>query len=100
MAEGRRWSVEELETAIHELRSASPEEAVVALTGLANRAIIDLHNVARGEAGKRRGEPDWGQWARLANAARSAVLQIAAVRDTLKAMRAAAPRGSDPPDGQ
>lgn len=86
MSERQKLSAEELEAAIHELRSNPPEQAVVDLTALAHRAIIDLHNVARDEANKRRGAADWGTWASLANAARSAVLQIAAVRDTLKKM--------------
>lgn len=87
MSDRQRLSTEELEAAIHQLRSDPPERAIVDLTALANRAIVDLHNVAREEASKRRGQADWGQWARLANAARSAVLQIAAVRDTLKTLR-------------
>ena len=80
--------IAEVDAAIRRLRSAPSDQAVVDLTAIANRAIIELHNVARGEASRRRGEPDWGQWARLANAARACVLQVAAVRDTLKQMPA------------
>ena len=78
--------IADVDEAIRGLRSAPPDQAVADLTAIANRAIIELHNVARSEASRRRGEADWGQWARLANAARACVLQVAAVRDTLKGM--------------
>ena len=41
--------------------------------------------MARAQANAHRGEPEWGKWARLANAVRSGVLQLAAIRDALKA---------------
>lgn len=94
MSDSQHRSVEDLEAGIRELRSAPPERAVIDLTTLANRAIIDLHNVARSEAAKRKGEADWGQWARLANAARGAVLQVAAVRDALKGIKLDPPSSS------
>lgn len=84
MTEPQELSLEAIDAAIRRLRSAPPEQAASDLAAIANRAIIELHNVARGEASKRRGDADWGRWARLANAARSGVLQLAAVRDTLK----------------
>lgn len=84
MSEGHELTVEEIDAAIRRFRGGPPERAAIDLAAIANRAIIELHNVARGEANQRRGEADWGRWARLANAARSGVLQIAAVRDTLK----------------
>lgn len=86
MSEEQGLSLEAIDTAIRRLRGTPPEQAARDLTAIANRAIIELHNVARTAANERRGAPDWGQWARLANAARSGVLQIAAVRDTLKGM--------------
>ena len=87
MSETRDWTVADLEAAIHKLASDPPENAVDDLTRLANRAIVDLHVVARGEAAKRKGSEDWGQWARLANAVRSGVLQIAAIKDALKGIK-------------
>jgi len=86
MSEEQELSVESIDAAIRRLRNTPPEQAASDLAAIANRAIIELHNVARSAANERRGAPDWGQWARLANAARSGVLQIAAVRDTLKGM--------------
>lgn len=84
--ESERPAVDRVEQLIRDLGSGPPEQAVVDLTAVANRAVIELHKLARQEANQRRGEPDWGKWARLANAARSGVLQIAAVRDSVKAM--------------
>lgn len=86
MQEEPELSLTAVDAAIRSLRSAAPHQAAADLTAIANRAIIELHNVARREAAQRRGEADWGQWARLANAARACVLQVAAVRDTLKGL--------------
>ena len=88
MSEQPQPDVDDLEAAIHKLASGPPERAVSDLARLANRAIVDLHVVARGEAARRKGSEDWGQWARLANAVRSGVLQIAAIKDALKGMKA------------
>ncbi|HZT08918.1 MAG TPA: hypothetical protein VFC51_17985 [Chloroflexota bacterium] len=79
-------SVDAIERAIRRLAQQPPERAAFDLGAVTNRAIIELHNVARKEASARRGASDWGAWARLANAARSGVLQIAAVRDSLKSL--------------
>jgi len=84
--ENERPTVDRVEQLIRDLGSGPPEQAVLDLTAVANRAVIELHKLARQGANQRRGEPDWGKWARLANAARSGVLQIAAVRDSVKAM--------------
>lgn len=86
MAQPVDLSPDAIDTALRAWRAGPPERAAIDLAAIANRAIIELHNVARAEANKRRGGEDWGQWARLANAARSGVLQLAAVRDSLKAM--------------
>jgi len=91
--EGERLTVGTIDRAVRELADAAPERAIVDLAAVANRAIIELHKVAREQANQRRGAPEWGKWARLANAARSTVLQMAAVRDSLKAMGAATPSG-------
>jgi hypothetical protein len=84
--EEEELSLAEVDAAIRRLRGGPAGPAAADLTAIANRAIIELHNVARTEANRLRGEPNWGQWARLANAARACVLQVAAVRDTLKLM--------------
>lgn len=55
-------------------------EAVLTLAAIANRAIAALNTLARSEANARRGGEDWGAWASLANAARDAVLKMAACR--------------------
>ena len=78
---------DQLDDLIKRLASAPPEQALADLTNVANRAIIELHKLARQEANARRGQPEWGKWARLANAVRSGVLQIAAVRDSVKGIR-------------
>lgn len=80
----RQPSPEEIEQAIRQLGARPAEEAIPALTLVANRAIVELHRLAREQANARRGQPDWGQWARLANAVRSGVLQVAAIRDSVK----------------
>ena len=85
-AENEEFTMAEVDAAIRRIRGGPAGPAATELTAIANRAIIELHNVARTEANRLRGEPDWGQWARLANAARACVLQVAAVRDTLKVM--------------
>lgn len=57
-------------------------DAAATLAAIAHRATNDLHRVARAEAGARRDLPEWGAWAALANAARDAVLKMAAIRRT------------------
>ncbi len=81
-----RASAKRVEELIPQLAIGTPEQAAADLTAVANRAVIELHKLARQEANARRGAPDWGKWARLANAARSGVLQIAAVRDSIKGL--------------
>lgn len=64
------------------IRAASDPEAsgqpverrVLALAAIANRALAQLFSLARNEASRRRGMPEWGRWAALQNAAREAVL--------------------------
>lgn len=81
-------SVELLDRRIRQLAEGPPEQAIRDLTALANRAVIEIHKIAREQAKDRRGGADWGKWARLANAARSGVLQLASIRDSLKAFPA------------
>ena len=63
-----------------------PVEAAQTLTELVNRAAVELHKLARAQAQARRGEADWGEWAKLANAARTAVLQAASCRDAARGL--------------
>ncbi len=83
-------TAEEIEQAIRQLGARDPEESVPGLTAVANRAIIELHRIARGQANERRGQADWGRWARLANAVRGGVLQLASIRDSVKGLGLAA----------
>ena len=89
-------AISELEDAIRRLADGPPDRAAADLTAVANRAIIELHKVARDQERQRRGEADWGGWARLANAARGSVLQVATVRDSLKRLGGGAPPSVKP----
>jgi hypothetical protein len=82
----RMATVESIERDIRSLAANEPEQAVAELTAVANRVIIELNKIARGQAAERRGQPDWGAWARLANAVRGTVLQVATIRDSLKVL--------------
>src|SRR4051794_31627891 len=88
-----------VDQAIRQIAEGPPDLAVVELTAVANRAIIELHKIARQEANSRRGGADWGPWARLANAVRSGVLQVAAIRDSLKSLPTD-PQETAPPQAQ
>lgn len=93
-------SIEALEASIRELSAGPPEQAIADLTVVANRAIIELHRVAREQAKAQRGQPEWGSWARLANAVRSGVLQVAAIRDSVKGLGLSPNAGSVRPGGE
>jgi hypothetical protein len=58
----------------------TPERAALTLAAIANRAVAELNKLARAEAISRRGSPEWGAWAGLANTARDAVLRVATCR--------------------
>lgn len=88
-----RLTTKDIEEAIRQLSTLPPERALVDLTAITNRAIIELHKVARQQASQQRGQADWGKWAKLANAARSGVLQVAAIRDSVKGI---APQSESP----
>ena len=73
----------EVEDAIQTaLNNPSREDAVLSLAAIANRTIAALNSLARTESNARRGQPDWGTWAALANAARDTVLKTATLRKT------------------
>ena len=66
-----------------------PAAAGLALAEMSSRVAVELHKLARTEAQARRGQPDWGSWAKLANAARTAVLQAASCRDAARELNQA-----------
>jgi hypothetical protein len=101
MTEAPPPSVADLEQQIRLLGAAAPETAIVDLTTVAQRAIIELNRVAKQQATERRGQPEWGQWARLANAVRGSILQVATVRDAIKPLvkASAVPSGESSDDG-
>jgi hypothetical protein len=55
-------------------------EAALRLAAIANRATTMLHQLAREEANARKGQPDWGRWAALANTSRDVLLRTATSR--------------------
>jgi len=59
----------------------SPEQAVYVVAVLANRSATELHKLARAQATATKGDPAWGSWASLQNAARRLVLDAASARD-------------------
>lgn len=61
--------------------STGPEAAAYAVAVLANRAVTELHRLAKNEATARKGAPEWGNWAAFQNAARNLVLQSSTARD-------------------
>lgn len=70
------------------VRDRPPPEAALGLAELSSRVAVELHKLARAEAQARRGTEDWGRWAKLANAARTAVLQAASCRDAARELNA------------
>jgi hypothetical protein len=71
----------EVEDAIRGVAMAEqPEAAALTLAAIANRAVAELNKLARAQSSARRGQPDWGTWAGLANTARDAVLRVATCR--------------------
>ena len=58
-----------------------PEEAGRLLANTSNRSIALLYKLARDQAAARKGQTDWATWAKLANAARSAVLAASMCRE-------------------
>jgi hypothetical protein len=74
------------EQALRAATEQPPREAALALAELVNRAAVELHKLARAQAQATRGEPAWGDWAKLANAARTAVLQAASCRDAARGL--------------
>src|SRR5688500_12390202 len=57
------------------------EQAVYLVAVLANRSAAELHRLAQSRATATKGEPAWGSWASLQNAARRLVLDATSARD-------------------
>jgi hypothetical protein len=71
----------EVEAAIKASVEGDPATAAYVLAAVANRAAAALHKLARETSEARKGQPDWGRWARLQNASRDAVLRTATSRE-------------------
>jgi len=59
----------------------APEQAVYVVAVLANRSAAELHRLAKAQATATKGEPAWGTWASLQNAARRLVLDATSARE-------------------
>src|SRR4051812_27024825 len=67
---------------IRELQAGlDPEQAVYVVAVLASRSAAELHRLTKAQATATKGEPAWGSWASLQNAARRLVLDAASARD-------------------
>ena len=58
-----------------------PDQAVYMVAVLANRSAAELHRLANSQAKATKGEPSWGSWASLQNAARRLVLDATSARE-------------------
>ena len=71
-----------VDTLIRELQQGlDVDQAVYVVAVLANRSAAELHRLAKAQATATKGEPAWGSWASLQNAARRLVLDATAARD-------------------
>ena len=71
-----------VDTLIRELQQElDVDQAVYVVAVLANRSAAELHRLAKAQATATKGEPAWGSWASLQNAARRLVLDATAARD-------------------
>jgi hypothetical protein len=78
----------EAEAALEAIAAVEPAtERARMLANTINRAVAQLHRLARDQASARKGESDWGTWAKLVNASRQAVLQAATCRDITNGMK-------------
>lgn len=72
----------QVDSAIRELQHGlDDDQAVYMVALLANRAAAELHRLAKARATATKGEPAWGNWASLQNAARRLVLDATSARD-------------------
>ena len=71
-----------VDTLIRELQHGlDVDQAVYMIAVLANRSSAELHRLAKAQATATKGEPAWGSWASLQNAARRLVLDATSARD-------------------
>ena len=71
-----------VDTLIRELqRGLDVDQAVYVVAVLANRSAAELHRLVKAQATATKGEPAWGSWASLQNAARRLVLDATSARD-------------------
>ena len=71
-----------VDTLIRELHQGlDAEQAVYMVALLANRSAAELHRLAKAQATATKGQPAWGSWASLQNAARRLVLDATSARD-------------------
>ncbi len=71
-----------VDAVIRELQQGlDAEQAVYMVAVLANRSAAELHRLAKAQATATKGEPTWGSWASLQNAARRLVLDATSARD-------------------
>jgi hypothetical protein len=73
------------------VEAAPPEEAARLLANTVNRAVAQLHKLARDQAAARKGQRDWSTWAKLANASRNSVLAASMCREIANQMAAEPP---------
>jgi hypothetical protein len=57
------------------------DHAAYMVAVLANRSAAELHRLAKAQASATKGEPAWGSWASLQNAARRLVLDATSARE-------------------
>lgn len=57
------------------------DQAVYMVAVIANRAAAELHRLSKSQATATKGEPAWGNWASLQNAARRLVLDATSARE-------------------
>jgi hypothetical protein len=62
-------------------RDLDADQAAYVIAVLANRSAAELHRLANAQAKATKGEPSWGGWASLQNAARRLVLDATSARD-------------------
>jgi hypothetical protein len=74
----------------------SKTEAARLLALVCNRAVSLVHKVARDEAARTKGTPEWATWAKLVNASRNAVLAASMCREVATDL---AQRASSEKDG-
>jgi hypothetical protein len=72
----------EADRLIRELHQGlDPDQATYVMAVLAARSAAELHRLAKAQATATKGEPAWGSWAALQNAARRLVLDAAPARE-------------------